>query len=181
MKMFIIISTSFLFISQIYSQNIFTDTTCDYSVTLPQNWTIEKIEYAFFPTECAFGIKYPGWDEIASDTVYDVGKYAVYISIYIGSLEIDGESYGYTYKDSVWWINGRAGYQNEGTFIKTKNWEAIIGESEVGSYLRRGGYMGSASTYTAILDNRKGRLFSLVADSRFDDKTIFDFILFSFK
>ena len=181
MKAFIIISISFLFISQIHAQHVYSDSTCNFSVMIPNDWTIERINYAFFHTDCAFGLKYPGWDEIASDTVYDVGKYAIYISVYDGSLKTDGESYGYSYKDSIWWIDGRAGWQNEGIFLKTKDWEAIIGESEVGSYLKKGGYGGSTSTYVAMLDNKKGKLFSLIAQSRFQDKTIFDFILFSIK
>ena len=168
-----------LCISQIHSQNIYTDTTCSYSVSLPQGWSIEKIKPPFFQTECAFGLKYPGWEEISSDTVYDVGEYALYISIYDGSLYDNSKKYEFEYRDSTWWINGRAGYQNEGSFVQTRDWDAIIGETEVGAYLKGGGYFGTASAYVAILDNKKGKLLEIVADSMFQDKTIFDSIVFN--
>ena len=170
-----------LFIQQIYSQNIHTDSICTYSVTLPEGWSIEKINSPFDETECAFGLKYFGWEEIASDTMYDVGEYAIYISIYDGSLYNDSESYIFEYRDSTWWINGRAGYQNEGTFIQTEEWIAIMGETEVGAYLKGGGYFGSASAYVAILDNKKGKLLEIIADSMFQSTTIFDSIVFSIR
>ena len=181
MKTILVILIVLLFIPEYYSQNIYKDTTCSYTVTLPQGWTIKKIEYPFYPTKCAMGLKYPGWEKIASDTIFDVGKYAIYISIYDGSIYNDSSDYGFEYKDSTWLIDGRAGEQNEGKFVKTKYWDAIMGESEVGTYLKHGGYFSEGFAYVAILDNRKGKIMSIVSDSKFQDKTIFDSIVCSIR
>ncbi len=177
MKTLKLISIILLFVSNIYSQKIYTDTSCGFTVAIPKDWTVKELAPEVSWYNCEIGLSYPGWKKEIPDTTFDVNDYALHISVYNGSLTDDQS--GIEFKDSTWWIVGRAGAKNEGAFVQTKNWDAVIGESEVGAYLKQGGYFGSARALLAVLDNRKGKVLIIFADSMFQDKTIFDSIVFS--
>jgi hypothetical protein len=157
------------------NSQIFKDTSCGFSLILPKNWTIEKVKSS---SECEYGLKYPKWTNIASDKEFDIGNFAIYISVSNGSIEKDGESHACVYEDSIWWFEGRAGARNKAKFIRTDFWNAVIGKSEVGIYKRNDvGYFGAASAFVALLDNRRGKLAEIISDGQFTDKATFEYIV----
>jgi hypothetical protein len=148
-------------------------------LAIPAGWTIERVDAPFFKTQDAFGMKWPGWDEVVKENEKDyfISAYPVYVSVYDGSIEASGKDYGWENEAGAWWFEGKS--RMEATYAKARAMESLRGESAVGLRAKpESEYYGSvgATAFVAVLDGLKGKIVVLIADPSYEDKTTFDMI-----
>ena len=166
---------------QCYTQAIFKDTTCGFSLTLPKHWTIKEVKR---PDVCYFSLKYPAWDTIALKLKWGshIIKYPIEIKLEKGSIKKNGVNYACFNENGIWWIGGLRGALQKARFISNSFWDAVIGKSEVAIQSKNDiGYPGTKFVFVTLLDNRHGRFVSIVSNYHFNDETTFNKIVNSIR
>jgi hypothetical protein len=169
-----------LAVSSCFPQGTRTASPERFSLAIPEQWVMERIDPPFFPTAHAYGLRYPGWREVVGENEgdYEISAYPIHVCVYDGSLRTSGNAYGWSFEDGRWWLEGRI--RGEAVFTAGKRYDSLRGEPAVGLRAKPGGaYLSSvASTaFVAVIDDRKGNLVVFTSDVFFEDKALFDGIV----
>jgi hypothetical protein len=134
---------------------------CGLCLVLPPGWMATAIKKEKdSEARCVLGLRPANW--IRRRGPCSAAPYAIYVSVYSGTLE-DAEKLDLLVKeDGQWVIEGRAGARNGAEPMKHPAGRGIRGESEVGCY-GPDGYEGMAETEIAIVESGH-RLVAFVAD-----------------
>jgi hypothetical protein len=126
--------------------------------------------------ECSVGLRPAGWLAAAQGSRYNIGDFAIHIDVFSQSLDGACDAIIVCRDSNGWYFLGRAGTRTDGSEVRRGTARLIRGTVETGSYLKGGGYTGSAEGDIAVLSEGK-RLLRFLAAWQFDNRAVFDEIV----
>jgi hypothetical protein len=148
---------------------IFSDSACHVRFSYPLEWEVSTIVIPEADTECAFGVRPPGWLDFidSSQTVED--PYTIRLSLFRKSfIDVAADS-GFVQEHGQPGIMGRQAITLQAYLMQMEDRWVLYGESFYGLLDKNGGYAGLGIFNSAVIhqdSTHAATLYSLYSGNR---------------